>query len=49
MLVVSIMREMGWTWEDYLSQPVFIIELLKAQLEIESRQQAEEQRKARKR
>jgi hypothetical protein len=45
MLVVSIMREMGWTYEEYLSQPIYIIDLLKAQLEIEAQRQATEDKK----
>lgn len=30
------MREMGWTWEDYLAQPQWLLDNLQAYLEAES-------------
>jgi len=36
MQIVAICQEMGWTYDEYLDQPTWFIDLLKAKLEIDS-------------
>lgn len=36
MQIVSICEQFSWTYREYMSQPVWFIELLKAKLEIDS-------------
>jgi len=36
MQIVSICQEMGWTYQEYMIQPVWFIDLLKDKLQIDS-------------
>jgi len=36
MQTVSICQEMGWTYQEYMAQPVWFINLLKDKLQIDS-------------
>ena len=36
MQIVAICEEMGWTYEEYMAQPVWFIDLLKDKLQIDS-------------
>jgi hypothetical protein len=35
MLIVSICERLGWTYQDYMNQPVWFIDLLLAKMDID--------------
>jgi hypothetical protein len=39
MQIVAIMQEMGWTYNEYMNNPKFYIDLLKDKLEIDGKNQ----------
>lgn len=36
---------MGWTWDDYLNQPIWFIQMLSDQLEVEAENTKKQQKK----
>ena len=42
MEMVSICQEMGWTYQEYIGQPMWFINLLKDKLQIDSRNMRKE-------
>ncbi len=37
MVMIAICQEMGWTYEEYLNQPIWFINLLKAKMIIDNK------------
>lgn len=45
MQIVSICQEMGWTYQEYMEQPIWFIDSLKDKLQIDSENMRKQMRK----
>jgi len=45
-MIVMILEHMHWTWQDYLAQPLWLIDTLRVKLEEEGKHQRAETEKA---
>ena len=45
MQIVVICETFGWTYDDYLNQPVFFIELIKEKMKIDAQRSLNESKK----
>jgi hypothetical protein len=46
MLAVAIMEQFGWTYEEYLDTPTFVIELITEKIRIDAQRAEQEAKKA---
>lgn len=45
MMVVEICEMFGWTYQEYMNQPLDLIYLIKEKMDIDARQQRKQERK----
>lgn len=48
MYIVAICEKYGWTWQEYMSQPYFFLELIKEKWQIDVQREALELKKTEK-